>query len=278
MKSAHRTNTPNPKPRIQAKALSAPLNRSPLDPARTWSMLVAVLVACLILSGCAVTSFKEPVSYSKAHKFPPELVPSLIQAAGDGTSGDPDAQFKLSHAYAKGIGVDRNTKEALYWLQQSARQEYPHAMFKMGILYAKGGMGLKQDTRKSILWFRRAARYDQPNALMTLAHLRFRGKHLRQDYNRAQNYYCRAADTGEVNGMFYCGLLNTHPKFAGKVETQDLDYGLGNLEKAAEQGNQRAMKLLPLVRPPEATPQEDAMSEEDRLLSEEISEDDEGFL
>lgn len=260
------------------RVIALPVTHHTITSPSTLGSLALVFTLCVMLTACSISSFKEPVPYSQAHKFPPELVPSLIQAAGDGTSGDPDAQFKLSHAYAKGIGVETNTKEALYWLQQSARQEYPHAMYKIGILYAKGGMGLQQNTRKSILWFRRAARFDQPNALMTLGHLRFRGKHVKQDYNRAKDYYCRAADTGQVTGMFYCGLLNTHPRFAGKVEEQDLDYGIANLESAAEKGDERAIKLLPLIRPQEPEPEDEAQDEEDRLLEQELSEDDEGFL
>ncbi len=279
MKSAHRPKSLTVRQAADARTL--PINELGASPARFQQLLVlaCTLIAFLIMSGCSISSFKDQPSYAKAHRFPPEIVPSLIQASGSGDDGDPDAQFKLSHAYAKGIGVRPNAKESLYWLQQSARQEYPHAMYKTGVLYAKGGLGLKKDTRKSILWFRRAAKYDQQNALMTLGHLRFRGKHVKQDFNRAKDYFCRAADEDNTKGMFYCGLMNTHPRFAGKVAEQDLDAGIAYLETASERGNAQATKLLPYVRPPEDQPEEepDVMGEDAVERDDGSYDDDEAF-
>ncbi|MDR3371401.1 tetratricopeptide repeat protein [Rhodoferax sp.] len=52
--------------------------------------------------------------------------------------GDPEAQYNLSVAYGKGLGLDRDTELALDWLIKAAEQGVASAQSKLGLRYVTG--------------------------------------------------------------------------------------------------------------------------------------------
>ena len=54
----------------------------------------------------------------------------------------------LGLLYAKGLGVEKDNKQAIYWYGKAATQGYANAQFNLGMLYLNSG-GLKDDTNKA---------------------------------------------------------------------------------------------------------------------------------
>jgi TPR repeat protein len=58
--------------------------------------------------------------------------------------------------YEKGLGVPRDSKEALKWKRMAAEQGEPRAQNNLGVKYAKGN-GVEKNYRNAYVWLRLAA-------------------------------------------------------------------------------------------------------------------------
>jgi TPR repeat protein len=58
--------------------------------------------------------------------------------------------------YLLGIGVDRDEKQALAWIQKAAKKHYPEAEFLIGKMHEQG-MAVRCDIRKAVHWYTKAA-------------------------------------------------------------------------------------------------------------------------
>ncbi|MFQ5716426.1 MAG: tetratricopeptide repeat protein, partial [Nitrospinales bacterium] len=72
--------------------------------------------------------------------------------------GRPDAQYNLGVLYFKGIGMDRDNREALKWFRKAAEQGYPHGQGFLGLMY-ENGWGVSQDYEQSVKWYKEAAEH-----------------------------------------------------------------------------------------------------------------------
>jgi uncharacterized protein len=76
--------------------------------------------------------------------------------------GDSHAQYILGDMYARGVGVDKNDSEAVYWFRRAAigvhGEADPAAAAELAVArsYAEG-IGVKPDPDESMKWLRRAA-------------------------------------------------------------------------------------------------------------------------
>lgn len=75
--------------------------------------------------------------------------------------GHPNAQFILGNAYATGLGVPRDYKEAAKWYRKAADQGHADAQSKLGILYYKG-LGVPKDYVLSSMWFTLSGQMAEP--------------------------------------------------------------------------------------------------------------------
>lgn len=67
-------------------------------------------------------------------------------------AGLPLAQHRLGRMYEEGYVFNKSEKDALYWYEKSAKNDYDYAILKMGYIYRKGLLGVKPDKQKAIEW------------------------------------------------------------------------------------------------------------------------------
>jgi TPR repeat protein len=73
------------------------------------------------------------------------------------TKGDVRAQQALGRMYEKGKGVSRDFTEALRWYQRAAEQGWPDAQYRVSAAYALGVGGVSRDLDESSKWLHKAA-------------------------------------------------------------------------------------------------------------------------
>ena len=71
--------------------------------------------------------------------------------------GDAKAQYQLGiHFLIGGIGNEPDLEKAIYWLRQSAEQNFPLAQYRMAICYEKG-VGVETDKELALENYKKAA-------------------------------------------------------------------------------------------------------------------------
>ena len=84
------------------------------------------------------------------------LSPKIIDIQHKAYLGDADAQYSLADIFQKGRGVTRNSNNAFYWYERSAKQGNIAAQFSVWYAYLTGD-GVKADLEKSDFWYRTAS-------------------------------------------------------------------------------------------------------------------------
>ena len=100
-------------------------------------ILIITLLLTLPLVGQSTTKKKPkpPATQQTAEEsFVKELRPKA-------ELGQPDAQFLLGVGYNQGLGVPKNTSEALKWLRKAAGQGHVKAQWSIGYMYYIIGLG-----------------------------------------------------------------------------------------------------------------------------------------
>ncbi len=85
----------------------------------------------------------------------------IDQIKASAAKGNIRSQLELSNMYAEGHVLHQSYRQAMYWLQQAAKQHNADAEFGIGKMYQRG-LGVPQDDRQAAAWFARAAA-DRPS-------------------------------------------------------------------------------------------------------------------
>lgn len=89
--------------------------------------------------------------------------------------GSAKAQARLGVFYTEGMGVNKNTNEALLWSGKAALQGNLEAQLWLGLLY-KLGTNVPQNDTLARGWLTKAAAQGHPNALLLLAGMYNKGE------------------------------------------------------------------------------------------------------
>ena len=84
-----------------------------------------------------------------------------------------------------------NNKEALYWLEKSASNDEPEALYQLGLYYAE-----KADLAKAIKYYQRAAELNNAEAALELYYIYGEGFGVEQDEDKALFFLKKAAESG----------------------------------------------------------------------------------
>lgn len=182
--------------------------------------------------------------YEKAVCWSQEAYRLTCQAA---ERGDSDAQYSLGSMYMWGRpGLEKDVQAAVKWYKKAAALGHKNAQFYLGEMYEKG-RDVNQDYGEAIAWYEKAGAQGDTRALLRLGDLYTEGKGVERNYFSAQKNYkavkdlvVKAADDGEVWAQNELAYLYQY----GKIGETDYDKAIYWYEKAAAQGDARAMSSL----------------------------------
>jgi TPR repeat protein/tRNA A-37 threonylcarbamoyl transferase component Bud32 len=165
----------------------------------------------------------------KTETEPDNMVESFRQAAG---AGDINAQSSLGFMYAKGIGTEKDNKEAIKWYRMAAEQGHLNSQFNLGVMYAKG-RGVEQNYTEAYKWYKMAADQGDVASQATLGKMCKKGIGTDKNHKEAINWFHKAAVQGHLDAQY-----NVAKMFAkGQGVPADEEEGFQWYLKAAEQGH-----------------------------------------
>lgn len=118
------------------------------------------------------------------------------QAAQRGSS---EAQMRLAALYENGLGVTKDTREAVRLFTLAANQGLADAQFQLGRAY-KNGEGVAQDYEEALYWYTQAAQQGDASAQFALGWMYDDGLGVQRDFVRAHMWYNLAGANNESLG------------------------------------------------------------------------------
>ena len=149
------------------------------------------------------------------------------------------AMFNLGIMYNNGLGVAKNTEEALEWFLNAYDQQEDaagDAADEIGGIYAIS----RQDDKETVEWYRRGAELGSDLAMFDLGWMYDNGKGLEEDKDEAMEYYRKAYDRrGKAAGRAACNIGNLYEE-----TYRDDENALKWYRRGAELGSDWAMYSL----------------------------------
>jgi hypothetical protein len=112
-------------------------------------------------------------------------VGTLLKAA---EQGDIQSQMDLAAFYIFGVGVEKNSLEALKWYRRAADQGNANAQFMVGLMYDQG-TDIPQDYIEAAKCYCKAAEQGNAPAQSNLGWMYADGKGVTQDYVQAHMWF-----------------------------------------------------------------------------------------
>lgn len=115
------------------------------------------------------------------------------------------AVYNLAMCYIAGDGVEKNTAEAVAWLEKGAEYGNPSCLFKLGMLYDMGAFGLKQNAYKAAFYYEEAAKENHPIAQNNIAYWYCNRVGVsEEDIQNAVRWYKASAENGYKPAQQWC--------------------------------------------------------------------------
>lgn len=190
--------------------------------------------------------------------------------------GDADAQYRLGQAHLRGIGVEKNLRQAYELILRAAEQGHAEALGGVGYFYATGtivrkdlaeavgwfrkgaekggakaqlnlgkalayGRGVPANEAEGLQWIERAAAQGLPHAFHEQGEFYYYGKlgHS-QDYQEAFRHYLKAAEADYAGAQNMVGVMYLH----GYGVQRNLVQAEAWFRKGAEQGDAKSQSGL----------------------------------
>jgi len=106
--------------------------------------------------------------------------------------GHPRAQTVLGMLYQHGLGVEKDIKVAIYWLEKAAGQELREAQSYLGHLYLEGKF-VEKDLEKAEKWLTKAAEHGEREAQVHLGLMYLDDKSAKKNIRSAEIWLRAAA-------------------------------------------------------------------------------------
>jgi TPR repeat protein len=192
-----------------------------------------------------------------------------------GALGNSTAQLMLSDLYEQGLGAPRDLNLSAQWRTKAANRGNTTAQLKLGRMYLAGN-GVEKDLEKAEYWLNRASVEGNGEAQFLLGRMYLQRNANERDRKLAGNLLAQSASQGfgsavefikfmQEVGFEFSELLHNHPVDihqmaadgdmnsqyqlatryeSGHLEKKNDERALYWFHKAAENGNQMAMKSL----------------------------------
>ena len=192
--------------------------------------------------------------------------------------GDVIAMSNLAFMFAKGIGVEKDETQSIYWYKNAAVKGHLNSQYNLGVIYAKGrgvtqdynesfkcykmaaeqgdvsaqstiammcakGVGTMKNEKEAVNWYHRAAMQDHVNSQFMLANMFMKGRGVPQDEVEAFEWFQRAAEKGHINAQVTLGYMYGKGKGAERNDVESFNWYF----KAAEQGHPNAQYNLGVI-------------------------------
>lgn len=156
----------------------------------------------------------------------------------------PDAQFIMAKIYAKGLGVGRDTTQAINYLSQAAQNGHIEGMFNLGMAFELG-KGVDKNINAAFEWQLKAAQKGWLKAQRKIATMYEHGRGVNSDPIEAYNWYQKAAEQGDADSQLELGAIYMQGiSLPSKVIPRDSEKGLHWIRKSANQNNAEAQFAL----------------------------------
>jgi TPR repeat protein len=200
----------------------------------------------------------------------PRVAFRLMRRAAE--QGHPQAQCCLGLLYAEGTGTPESPEQAVEWYARAAEQRHPDGLFCLGRAHLTAYGGLPLDVTRGLELYRAAAEQSNAQAAFTLALMHAEGDQVEQSDSKAAEWFRRAADLGDADGMYELsrclaqgkGVSQPDPvaaaswlersaeadnadalfELGSKLLTEDRTRAVEMLSRAAAQGHKKAAKML----------------------------------
>ena len=186
----------------------------------------------------AVACYNLAVSYKKGNGVTANMNEAVKWCRKAAELGLDEAQYDMGRYYEDGEFVKRSGAEVVKWYQKAAEQGHVSACTNLGAVYAKGEL-VDVDIEKAKKWFRIAADKGDSIAQYDLGYL----YDMEDEDELAKLWYTKAADQGYMQAQFMLGDL----LFVEAITSSDGKVALDWLKKAAAQGDEDALELIPEV-------------------------------
>ena len=145
-----------------------------------------------------LTAFHQPMLYRDSQGAIIAAADAAEELRAQATQGNPDAQYLLGLAHARGEEMPRNLAEAAAWFRLAADQGVAAAQGRLGSLLLSGE-GVARDPAEAARRFRQAADQGNAYAAANLALLHARGEGVRRDETEALVWFEVAAALGDAD-------------------------------------------------------------------------------
>jgi hypothetical protein len=158
--------------------------------------------------------------------------------------GDLVSQLEAANAYANGLGVDKNPKEAAVWYEKAADQGNADAQLALGNLLISG-KGVPRDSKRAASYFLLAAEQGKTAAQVQMARMLLSGAGVAKNERNAYMWARIASEQGDKSAKPILSKLSTQmPKQEIAMAEADAK------EYLAKKTSDDAGKGVPPVAPP----------------------------
>lgn len=123
-------------------------------------------------------------------------------------AGDSKSQIYMGGIYDRGLGVERDHQQAMYWYEKSAEQGGIKLQHELALRYLHG-KGIERDDSKALYWWKKAADAGSSQAQYNLALMYLRGDGTLVDPPKALELFRLAAGQGLRDAQYALGLAYT---------------------------------------------------------------------
>lgn len=116
-------------------------------------------------------------------------------------SGNSDSLLQLGKMHQKGLGIEKNYKNAKKYYKLSSKYNNSEAFLLLGDLYFKG-KGVKQDYNKAIQYYKNSSELSNSKAMLKLGIIYYNGIGVDFNISLSINYYLNCINNEKQNRCF----------------------------------------------------------------------------
>lgn len=147
-----------------------------------------------------------------------ELIKALLWLNLHARNNIVEAQVLLGRYYLKGLGIEQDFTKAADWLEKAADQGDSLALKLIISMHQSDSEVIEKDYFKMIKWLNQLALENDEDALLTLGRFYEEGLGVRQDEEKAIEWYEKSIEVGSVIGMQAVARIHISKKNYSKAK------------------------------------------------------------